>query len=200
MIEANSIEFINLNCESNSLTKTGSSTINKPDYSTKSAELLNPMSCPRSVEEAYSLGISLQYYIGDIYLTLAGSITGHKKIFNDIAIAQLDTKNKLQKLANTALNEKLAYFYNNGGCIIEPPVSEIQAKEINGFFNRIVANCLNQIDVIVTMATEGSTPPKELESEINNIIIRMYTSLGKLYQAADIKCAFEAMARCSLQS
>lgn len=197
MNEANKIDTINPDYTNQSLSRrTSNSTINRADYSTKSAELLNPLAFPCSVEDVYSLGISLQYFMGDIYLNLAASSKGQKTIFKNMAMAQLDVKNELQKQVNADLNEKLAYFYNNGGGIIEPPVSEHQAKELNGFFNRIVANYLNQIDVIVTLTAEGSITPSELETEMNNIIIHMYTSLAKLYKADEIKCAFEAMARC----
>lgn len=169
--------------------------INKRDYSTKSAELIDPMAFPRSVEEIYTMGISLQYYIGDIYLRLAAMNKGaQKNRYNEIAVAQLNVKNEIQKLANAHLNEKLNYFYNNGGPVIEAPISEREAKELNGFFNRIVANYLNQMDVIVTMTAEGSMSSSDLESEINNIIIRMFVSLSNLYQLDDLKQAFHNMA------
>lgn len=169
--------------------------INKRDYSTKSAELIDPMAFPRSVEEIYTMGISLQYYIGDIYLRLAAMNKGtQKNRYNEIAVAQLKVKNEIQKLANAHLNEKLNYFYNNGGPVIEAPISEREAKELNGFFNRIVANYLNQMDVIVTMTAEGSMSSSDLESEINNIIIRMFVSLSNLYQLDDLKQAFHNMA------
>jgi hypothetical protein len=110
-----------------------------------------------------------------------------------LAIKQLDRKAEIQKLANLNLNEKLAYFYNNGGPIIEPPVSVRQAKEINGFFNRIVANYLNQMDVIINKATKVHDSLNELEVEINKIIIRMLTDLANLYQDDDIRLAFKEM-------
>ena len=110
-----------------------------------------------------------------------------------LAIKQLDRKAEIQKLANLNLNEKLAYFYNNGGPIIEPPVSVRQTKEINGFFNRIVANYLNQMDVIINKATKVHDSLNELEVEINKIIIRMLTDLANLYHDDDIRLAFKEM-------
>ena len=163
--------------------------IMKPSYSTISTEL--SISCPRSVEEAYSIGIKLQYLIGDRYLKYAKA----SKVLKALAIKQLDRKTEIQKLANTNLDEKLAYFYNNGGPIIEPPVSERQAKEINGFFNRIVTNCLNQIDVIISKAVESNDSLKELEGEINRIMIRMLTDLANLYHDDEIRLAFKEMIR-----
>lgn len=165
----------------------------KQNNSTISTELLNSISCPRSVEEVYSIGIKLQYLIGDIYLSLANSSKGSlKNTYKAMAIKQLDRKVEIQKLANAHLNEKLMYFYNNGGPIIEPPVSERQAKSINGFFNRIAGNHLNQLDVIISKA-EGFDGINELEGEINEIIIHMFTDLANLYQDDDIKLAFKEM-------
>ncbi|CFX21876.1 Uncharacterized [Syntrophomonas zehnderi OL-4] len=165
------------------------------NYSTKSAELMEPLAFPRSVEEIYNLGISLQYYIGGIYLKLANTSKGEqKKNYSQMALAQLNVKKTILQLINENLNEKLTYFYNNGGPIINPPVSEREAKELSGFFNRIAANYLNQIDAIVTMAAKRNTDADELKNEIDNIIVHMYGSLSNLYQHDDLKQAFHNMA------
>jgi hypothetical protein len=166
----------------------------KRSYSATPTEQINPISCPCSVEEVYSIGIKLQYLTGDMYLKYANTSKGFPKdSLKALAIKQLDRKAEIQKLANLNLNEKLAYFYNNGGPIIEPPVSVRQAKEINGFFNRIVANYLNQMDVIISKATKVNDSFNELEVEINKIIIRMLTDLANLYHDDDIRLAFKEM-------
>lgn len=157
--------------------------------STIANELLNLYSCPRSAEEVYSIGIKLQYLIGDMYLKHGNS----NKELKSLAIKQLDRKAEIQKLANINLNEKLNYFYNNGGPIIEPPVSERQAKEINVFFNRIVANYLVQMDVIISKAAAGNDSMNELEGKINKIVIRLLTDLANLYHNDEIRQAFKEM-------
>lgn len=156
-------------------------------------ELINFGSCPCSVDEVYSLGISLQYYIGDIYLDLEATQGPQKFLYKKLALNQLDIKEEIAKLANANLNQLLCYFYNNGGPIIEAPVSEEMAKEIQPFFNRIAVNFMNQLDVIVSMASKGNMDPSELESAINNNIIAMYTTMRKLFQVDEIENAFNEL-------
>ncbi len=91
----------------------------------KDAQLENSVPCPRYVQEVYSLGASLQYYVGDKYLNLGVLNKGAQKSqYETLALNQLDYKEAIQKLANLYLNEMLVYFYNNGGPVIEAPVSE----------------------------------------------------------------------------
>lgn len=167
---------------------------NQNDYSPKSPEPVEPLAFPCSVEEIYNLGISLQYYIGGIYLNLANQSKGEqKKCYSKLALAQLNVKKAILKMVNEHLNERLYYFYNNGGPVIKPPVSEREAKKLSGFFNRIVANYLNQIDVSVAIAAEGGMTADKLESEINNIVMHMFSSLSNLYRHDDMKQAFNNM-------
>lgn len=165
-----------------------------PDYSPVAQK--NTISCPCSAEEVYSIGIDLQYLIGDMYLNLVNSSKGSmKSTLKELAMKQLDKKVKIQKLANINLNEKLNYFYNNGGPIIEPPVSKRQAQEINGFFTRIVNNRLNQINVIINKANDYNDDLNDLENEVNQIMKRMFTDLANLYNEDEIISAFLAMNR-----
>jgi len=165
-------------------------------YSTISTEQFDVIPCPRSKEEVYSIGIKLLYLTGDIYLKYANTRNGFpKNTLKALALKQLDRKSEIQKLAQRELNERLAYFYNNGGPIIEPLVSEIQAKEINGFFNRITANYLDQMDVTISKANQCNDNLKVLEGEINKIMARMLVDLANLYHDTDIRQAFEEMIR-----
>jgi hypothetical protein len=160
-------------------------------YKAIPVEQLEAISCPRSKEEVYSTGIKLLYLVGDIYLKYTNTSKGFpKNTLKALALKQLDRKTEIQKLAEKEFNEKLNYFYNNGGPIIEPPVSENQAKEINGFFNRIAVNYLNQIDVTIRKASQDHF---ELEIEINKIMVRMLTDLANLYHDNDIRKAFKEM-------
>jgi hypothetical protein len=84
----------------------------------------------------------------------------------------------------------LWYFYNNGGPIIEAPVSEQLAKEIQPFFNRIMANLLNQLDVMMNMTANGDISASDLDDSINNNIIAMYTVMSKLFKVDEVKDAF----------
>ncbi|MDD3364832.1 MAG: hypothetical protein PHZ03_07625 [Syntrophomonas sp.] len=162
------------------------------NYRSKTSdELVNLELCPRSVDDVYSLGVRLQYYIGAIYLELDAMNQGSKQIpYTSLALRQLEGKEEIEKLVNDNLNRLLWYFYNNGGPIIEAPVSEQVAKELQPFFNRIMANFLNQLDVMVNMTFNGDISAIDLDDSINNNIIAMYTVIAKLFKLDEIKNAF----------
>ncbi len=149
-------------------------------------------SCPHTTEDVYSIGIKLQYLIGDMYLDYEnGSDKATRIVLKELALKQLNKKNEIQKLADMDLNNKLTYFYENGGPIIEPPVSEKRAKEINGFFNRIAENYLKNIEVQISKANESNV--QELEGNVNQIIVRMLTDLANLYIENEIRMAFKEL-------
>ncbi|MEN6463337.1 MAG: hypothetical protein ABFC94_18455 [Syntrophomonas sp.] len=166
-----------------------------PNYRTKvNEEIANPVVCPRCVDEIYSLGVSLQNYIGSIYLELTVLNKGPKKnLYTNLALNQLVVKKEIEKLANDNLNRLLAYFYDNGGPIMEVPVSEKLAKEIQPFFNRIVNSFLNQVDFLVNRTSKGEMSANDLNIEINNHIISMYTAMGKLFQVDEMQNAFNEL-------
>lgn len=156
--------------------------------------LTNLGTCPRSVDEVYSLGIKLQYYIGDIYLALNSIHQGEvKALYQELALKQLDAKDEIQKLANENLNKLLAYFYNNGGPIIESPVSEQMAKEMQPFYNRISANFLKQLDDWVIKASKQDMDADEVERTINNIFIEMYSTMSMLFPVEEVQDAFKEL-------
>lgn len=148
--------------------------------------------CPRTTEEVYTMGVKLQYMIGDLYLNYADKDKVTKNILMGMAMKQLDKKAEVQELANIDLNKKLNFFYNNGGPILEPPVDEKKAKEINGFFNRIAENYLMKIDDLIHRTTEEDQGGFDvLETEVNKIIVRMLTDLANLYHEKEIRMAFK---------
>jgi len=161
---------------------------------TQTEETVNLGPCPRSADEVYSLGVSLQYYIGDIYLELEALTQGEQRLqYQNLALSQLTVKQEIEKLANENLNRLLWYFYNHGGPVIEAPVTEKMAKEIQPFFNRIAVNFLNQLDVLVRLASKGNMSPSELESTINDGIIDMYATMSMLFNTDEIKDAFSEL-------
>jgi len=156
------------------------------------SEPKHSITCPHTTEDVYSIGIKLLYLIGDMYLDYAnGSDKTTKSILKELALKQLNKKTEIQKLADMDLNSKLTYFYENGGPVIEPPVSEKRAKEINGFFNRIADNYLNNIEEQISKANEDII--QELEVNVNHIIVRMLTDLANLYHEKEIRMAFKEL-------
>lgn len=159
-----------------------------------SDELVNLEPCPRSVDDVYSLGVRIQYYIGAVYLELDGMSKGSKQtVYTALALKQLEGKEEIEKLVNENLNRLLGWFYNNGGAIIEPPVSEQLAKELQPFFNRVMANFLYQLDVLMKMTAKGDISASDLDESINNNIIALYTVLCKLFKDEEIKDAFNEL-------
>lgn len=154
----------------------------------KQDDLLCLEKFPRSVDEVYSLGISLQNYLEDTYLALDAM----NKAYNNLALGEQNANEEIRRLANVNLNQLLTYFYNNGGLIIEAqePVSEQTAKEIRPFFNRIVINFLDQLDIVVSVAAKGNISAEELKELINNNVIKLYTTMTILFPVKEIQTAF----------
>jgi hypothetical protein len=159
-----------------------------------SYELVNLEPCPRSVDDVYALGIRLQYYIGAVYLELDGLNKGsNDKTYINLAIRQLEGKDLIEKLVNDNLNRLLGRFYNEYSEFDEYPVSEQVADKIQPFFNRVMANLLYQLDVMMNMTAKGDISSDDLEDSINNNMIALYTVLGKLFQAEEIKNSFNEL-------
>ena len=109
----------------------------------RAKEMIQDMGqCPRSADEAYSMGVKMQGFIGGIMaenISEAGSREEREAVKRQLAI-----KNRIRQLADFNLNQLLDYFYNNGGPVIEPPVSEHTAKDIQPFFRN--QDCDERID------------------------------------------------------
>ncbi|KUG03996.1 hypothetical protein ASZ90_018585 [hydrocarbon metagenome] len=150
--------------------------------------------CPRNMNDVYSIGTNLQYYIGDIYLHLAElSQRDLKPQYKKMAIVELEIKQQIQEVNNARLNELLGYFYNNGGAVIEPPLTYMQSKEIQPFFTRIIDTFTSRVEDSFVLAADGSISPGRLESMINYDIIEMYTNLSKLFPVDEISKAFRQL-------
>jgi hypothetical protein len=127
-----------------------------------------------------------------MYMELERLSQGDTQIkFREMALRQLEIKEEVDRFANADLNRLLWYFYNNGGPVIENPVSERLAKELQPFFNQIVANFLSQADVLLKMTANGNIGADAMEAEINHNLIRMYSTLSKLFQVEDMGKACE---------
>ncbi len=166
------------------------------DYSQAADKFTRTVPCPRSMNDVYSLAVSLQYCIGDTFLELAELNQGSQKdLYTQLALKQLDAKAEIEKLANANLNRLLSFFYNNGGPIIEPPVTNEQARDIQPFFNRIMYNFYDQLDSIVELTSNDSKSEIDLEKLTNTYIVNMYSTMSKLFRADEIITAFDELIR-----
>lgn len=163
--------------------------IRMPKYQSKKA----PVVCPRSAEDVYALGISLQKYISSLYVELAEMNKGRKNPYTNMVLKQLVIKRKLEEISRENLNGLLTYFYNNGGPIIEPPVSEQLAAEIQPSVNSIVSRFLTQANLLINQAVEGDLLAGDLDAAIDNQVIGMYTAMGRLFQHDNMQKAFEQL-------
>jgi hypothetical protein len=162
----------------------------KINYHTKAAyELASSLPCPKSANDVYSLGVSLQYCIRAKYLELAGQNIG-KDFLIDQAAQQLAIKNKMEELAAFKLNVLLGKFYDQGGPIIEDPVSKQMVKEIQPFFNRIISLFLQSLDEITYQAVTQNMGVQEMVSEVIRQINETYNALGKMFPVKEIEGAF----------
>jgi hypothetical protein len=169
--------------------------VRMPKCRTKAAcEIVKQVVCPQSVDEVYLLGDKMQDYLGAAYNELAVLSAGpKKKIYSYLAKKQLGAKKEIETLANNNLNKLLQYFYENGGPIIEPPVSEELAREIKPFFKKIMESFLNQVDSLINKAARDEISSSDLEIEVNYQFINMYTAISRLYQAEEIQNTFNEL-------
>lgn len=165
----------------------------KINYHTKAAyELANSHPCPRSASDVYSLGVSLQYCIRAKYIEIDSLKPSIDKTFLTVLAAkQLAIKTEIEKQSKYNLNILLEKFYNDGGPIMEDPVSEQMVKDIQPFFNRITINFLQSLDEIAHQAAMGELSVKEMEAEVNHRITELYNSLGRMFQVTEIESAFK---------
>ena len=164
----------------------------KINYHTKAAyELANSIPCPRSANDVYSIGVSMQYCIRAKYIELDNLQRSDDKTYLEgQAAKQLAIKSEIEKLAKFNLNYVLKEFYDHGGPIMEDPVSEQMVKEIQPFFNRIMSNFLQSLDAIVHQTDLGKLSVEEMVTDVNRKICEMYNSLGSMFQIVEIKGAF----------
>lgn|GEM_PF-823850 len=147
--------------------------------------------CPRYVDDVYSLGINLHYYVSRIYLKLSNLFQGTRKSqFKNLAIIEIKGKKQIQKLAKYNYDQLLTYFYANGGPIIESPVSEKKRNELSPAFDQIITSLATRLKIAVDKATNSQMTAKELEKFINKNIIASYAQISRLYDNEEIQKAF----------
>ena len=143
------------------------------------------------MNDVYTLGIDLQYYIGDIYLQMAEISRGDiRSQYKKMAVSELEIKEKIEKINNARLNELLTQFYNNGGQIIEAPLTSDQAKELQPFFNRLLDTYFKRLESLLVLAAEGSITPERLDRMINFDTLEMYGNVSKLFKVDEIVQGF----------
>ncbi len=162
----------------------------KINYQTKAAyEMASSLPCPQSANDVYSLGVSLQYCIRAKYLELAGQSIDNSFLI-DQAAQQLAIKNKIEELAAFKLNVILGKFYDQGGPIMENPVSKPMVRQIQPFFNRIMSRFLQSLDEITYQAVAENSSAEAMVSAINQQITETYEALGKMFPVKEIESAF----------
>lgn len=164
----------------------------KINYHTKAAyELASSLPCPRSANDVYFLGVSLQYCIRAKYLELDGLKSSIDKNFVVAQAARhLTIKTEIEKLAKYNLNVLLKKFYDQGGPIMEDPVSEEMVKDIQPFFDRIRSSFLQSLDEITQQTATGKLSVEDMEAEVNRQITEMYNALSRMFQPQEIREAF----------
>jgi hypothetical protein len=137
------------------------------------------------------MATGLQYYIGDIYLQMAEISRGDiRSQYKKMAVSELEIKEKIEKINNARLNELLTQFYNNGGQIIEAPLTSDQAKELQPFFNRLLDTYFKRLESLLVLAAEGSITPERLDRMINFDTLEMYGNVSKLFKVDEIVQGF----------
>lgn len=151
--------------------------------------------CPRNINDVYGLGVRLHNYILDRYLELAALDNwSEKSLCENLAGEQLKGRQQIESMAEYNLNRMLTYFYNNGGPVIEDPVSEMEARLILPFFTRIMVNFEKHVHALLMSAIKGQTLTRHIEASINGMLISTYSAISDLYQNADMQDAFMELA------
>ncbi|MGS0763482.1 hypothetical protein [Syntrophomonas curvata] len=154
------------------------------------------VTCPRCTEEVYSLGAELKDYLGQSYLDLGGRVReAQKNMLKKLATRYFENKKEITNLINADLNRDLAYFYENGGPIIEPPVTEQNIKDIEPFFYKAMANFFSQLDAMAYIVGKGEMSVTELERETYQYITGLFNIMGRLYQNPEVRKAFNELIR-----
>jgi hypothetical protein len=150
------------------------------------------VTCPRTALDVYSFSLVLYDYLIRNFTDLASQIKG-RDMFSDL-IARYDRQKKeVNELINAELNCSLAWFYENGGAVIEPPVSELELKDIQPFFNKTLANFYSQLDAMIYVMGQGKMTVAELEEETHNYVAGLFTILRRFYQEAEVSQAFNEL-------
>ena len=154
------------------------------------------ITCPRCSGEVYSLGVELKGHLAQAYMDLSGrGRESQRNMLKKLAIRYFENKKEITDLINADLNRELAYFYQNGGPIIEAPVTEKDIRDIEPFFYKTIANFFSQVDAMVYVVGKGEMSVTELERETYQYISGLFNILGRLYQDPEVKKAFNELVR-----
>lgn len=155
-------------------------------------EVLKEMGpCPRSADEVYSMSIKVVNFVDKIYSEMAAKYCDDRALQEEVS-RQRVIKKTIRQLADHNLNQLLDYFYSHDGPIIEPPVSEQTAKEIQPFFSRITVNALTQIEAVTDRNQAAS--PAEAAEVISAVTVNMYEGMSRLYAGIpEVKETFEEL-------
>ncbi len=157
-------------------------------------DVVKTISCPRYMNDVYTIGTDLQDYIVGSYLELAEMNHGDLKIqYRKMAAEQIEVKQNIKDISMARLNESLWHFYNDGGPVTELPVSNLEAKEKQPFFNRIKDNFFENVQDSLALAADGSISSGKLESIINYNVIAMYINMSKLFNVDEMTQAFNQL-------
>jgi len=166
----------------------------KINYHTKAAyEMASSLPCPRSANDVYALGVSLQYCIRAKYLEIA-NLMNNKTYLTDQAAQQLKIKSQIEKLSIYKLNMQLNKFYEQGGPIMEDPITQEMAREIQPFFSRITGRFLQSLDETASRLLTKQISAGEMTSEVRQQITETYNTLGKMFTAEEIESVFAELA------
>lgn len=167
----------------------------KINYNTRAAyELASSLPCPQSVNDVYNLGISLHYCVRARYLEIA-ELLNDKTFLLDLAAQQLDIKAEIEKLAVYNTNVQLSKFYAQGGPIMEHPIDNAAAKQIQPFFSRIVSRFLVTLDELVNQVLTRKISALEMPAAVNQQMAETYENMQKMFQDQEMADAFEELSK-----
>jgi hypothetical protein len=160
------------------------------NYFTKAAyELASSLPCPESANDVYNLGVSLQYCIRAKYLELAGQCYDQDYLIEQ-ATRQLAIKKDIEAQANLGLNILLAQFYDQGGPLMAPSVSQKMSREYYPFFKRIMGRLLESLDELTYEVMDGNLRVEELPDRVELELIQTYNAMKKLFPVREIEKAY----------
>ncbi len=162
----------------------------KINYYTKAAyEQASSLPCPRSVNDVYNLGVSLQYCVRAKYLEMA-DLMNEKAYLTAQAAHQLKNKSKIEKLAAYNLNVQLSKFYAEGGPIMEGPVTNETAAQIQPFFGRNMSRFLQTLDELSSQMLTKRMSEQEMAAAIDQQMIETLEAMKKMFQDEEMELAF----------
>lgn len=157
-------------------------------------QAVKTFSCPRCIDDVYSFGTWLQYYLGEVYHHLGQSSQGNlKKQYSKMELVQLEGEKSILALMDNCLNKSISEFRNNRDKLREASISGEQFQETQALFDSIRDDFFHQVGDALQEAANYSISPAELESLVNSRVIRMYQKMSLIFQDQEIKGSFEKL-------